>query len=200
MPLRKGEQTRRAILDAAVSRFARDGFRATSVADIARDALVGGTVPYAYFPNKEALFFAAVDEDAAALIEQGLAPLENADIVDCSEKLFSVLVAAVDKHPLAERLLAGLEPEVAARVIEVPAVTELRKVFTERLRAEQVAGTVRGDVDPVAVGNGLVMITISLLRSVVQLGSDASMAYASEVAAVFEAAIAPVSPPKRRRR
>ena len=68
----KGEQTRRAILDAAIARFGREGYRATSVADIARDAGVGGTVAYAYFPNKEALFLAAIDEDAAAVISEGL--------------------------------------------------------------------------------------------------------------------------------
>ena len=62
----KGAQTRQAILEAAIARFGRDGYRATSVADIARDAGVGGTVAYAYFPDKEALFLAALDEDAAA--------------------------------------------------------------------------------------------------------------------------------------
>ena len=67
----KGEQTRQAILDAAIARFGRDGYRATSVADIARDAGVGGTVAYAYFPNKEALFLAAIDEDAAARHRRG---------------------------------------------------------------------------------------------------------------------------------
>src|SRR6202050_1103753 len=68
----KGAQTRKAILDAAIARFGREGYRSTSVADIARDAAVGGTVAYAYFPNKEALFFAAVDEDAAGVIHEGL--------------------------------------------------------------------------------------------------------------------------------
>src|SRR3954468_18237529 len=68
----KGEQTRQAILTAAIYRFGRDGYRATSVADIARDAGVGGTVAYAYFPSKEALFLAAIDEDAAAVIQEGL--------------------------------------------------------------------------------------------------------------------------------
>ena len=67
----KGEQTRQAILDAAIARFGRDGYRATSVADIARDAGVGGTVAYAYFPSKEALFLAAIDEDAAARHPRG---------------------------------------------------------------------------------------------------------------------------------
>ena len=43
----KGELTRRAILDAAIERFGREGYRATSVADVARGAGVGGTVAYA---------------------------------------------------------------------------------------------------------------------------------------------------------
>src|SRR6478752_10574812 len=71
--LTKGEQTRRAILDAAIVRFGRDGYRATSVADIARDASVSGTAAYAYFDGKEHLFLAAVDEDAAAAISEGMA-------------------------------------------------------------------------------------------------------------------------------
>ena len=68
----RGPRTRRTILDAAIARFGREGYRSTSVADIARDASVGGTVAYAYFPSKEALFLAAVDEDAAGVIREGL--------------------------------------------------------------------------------------------------------------------------------
>lgn len=37
-PASKGARTRQAILAAAIARFGRDGYRATSVADIARDA------------------------------------------------------------------------------------------------------------------------------------------------------------------
>jgi len=37
--------TRQALLDAAVARFARDGYRGTSVAEIARDARLSGTAP-----------------------------------------------------------------------------------------------------------------------------------------------------------
>src|SRR5438876_11862517 len=66
----KGERTRQALLEAAIARFGRDGYRRTSVAEIARDARLGGTASYAYFPNKEALFIAAVDEVAAAVIEE----------------------------------------------------------------------------------------------------------------------------------
>ncbi len=186
----KGEQTRRDVLDAAIVRFGRDGYRATSVADIARDAAVGGTVPYAYFPNKEALFLAAVDDDAAAVIHEALSGVfERPGIPDWRETLLATLVSAVDQHPLARRLLAGLEPEVTGRVLEIPALAELRKVCAERLAAEQLTGLVRPDIDPAVMASGVVALLMSLLMSVVQLGIDAASPYADDVAAVFEAAL-----------
>src|SRR5580704_6407101 len=100
----KGAQTRRAILEAAVARFGRDGYRATSVADIARDAGVGGTVAYAYFPNKEALFLEAIDEDAAAVIEEGVfSVVGQPEIADWRQTLVYTLAGAITGHPLARR-------------------------------------------------------------------------------------------------
>ena len=193
----KGELTRRDILTAAVARFGRDGYRATSVADIARDAGVGGTVPYAYFANKEALFLAAVDEDAAAVIHRALdGVFEGPVLPDWQETLLVTLLGAVEEHALARRLLAGLEPEVTPRVLEIPALEELRKVCAARLTADQLAGTVRSDIDPVTTANGVVAIVMSLLMSVVQLGLDATSPYAASVAAVLEAALERTPPPR----
>jgi TetR/AcrR family transcriptional regulator len=188
----KGEQTRQAILGAAVVRFGREGYRSTSVADIARDAAVSGTLAYAYFPNKEALFLAAVDEDAAAVIHEGLsAVLEDPEAgpEDWRQALIFTMVDAVGRHPLARRLLAGLEPDVTDRVLEIGALSELRKACIERLRTEQLAGILRSDIDPVTIGNGMVTIILSLLMSVVQLGGEAAITYGPDVTAVFEAAL-----------
>ena len=190
VPETKGAQTRRAILEAAIVRFGRDGYRSTSVADIARDASVGGTVAYAYFPNKESLFLAAVDDDAAAVIEEGLVTVADvADVRRWHDTLIFTLVAAVERHPLARRLLAGLEPEVTVRVLDIPALNELRKKCTELLRTGQAAGLVRPDIDPAAVANGIVALMLSVLMSVTQLGNEAAVTYAHDVAAVFEAAL-----------
>jgi AcrR family transcriptional regulator len=187
----KGAQTRRAILDAAIRRFGREGFRAASVADIARDAKVGATVTYAYFADKEALFLAALDEDAAAVITEALAAaFEQPDLADWRETLFFTMVDAVEHHPLARRLLAGLEPDVTDRVLEIPALAELRKTCAERLRAEQASGAARLDIDPVTIGNGIVAIMLALLMAVVQVGVEAAGPYTRDVAAVFDAAVA----------
>jgi len=186
----KGAQTRQAILDAAIARFGREGYRSTSVADIARDASVGGTVAYAYFPSKEALFLTAVDEDAAAVIRDGLrCAMGESGSRQWRQTFIFTVIDVLDRHPLARRLFAGLEPDVSGRVLEIPALAELRKAYAERLRTEQLGGTVRPDIDPVAIANGVVAIMLSLLMSVVQLGGTVVTAYWADIAAVIEAAI-----------
>lgn len=190
----KGELTRQAILSAATVRFGRDGFRATSVADIARDAAVSGTAAYAHYPNKEALFLAALDDDAAAVISEGVLHLldESVSTREWHETLIITLVAAVDRHPLARRVLAGLEPDVTDRVIEIPAMLELRKTVADRLRTDQEAGRVRADIDAAAIADGAVGIIVSLLMAVVQLGNASIGVYGPGIWAVFAAALDPV--------
>jgi AcrR family transcriptional regulator len=161
----KGAQTRRAILDAAITRFGREGYRATSVADIARDASVGGTVAYAYFPSKEALFFAAVDEDAAGVIHEGLSTaFVETTVPNWWQTLIVTLVDALDRHPLARRLLAGLEPDVTGRVLEMPALAELRKACAEQLRIEQIEGSVRTDIELVPMANDIASVFEAAIR------------------------------------
>ncbi len=193
----KGELTRRSVLDAAIARFGRDGFRATSVADVARDAGVGGTVPYAYFASKEALFLAALDDDAAAVMEEGLVRLTSEDRPpQWREQLVLTLIDALDRHPLARRVLAGLEPEVTDRVQDIPAMLELRKAVVEQLRADQAAGLVRTDIDAESVGNGAVTIILTVLMSVLQFGRSGVSQHGADVMAVFAAAL---DPPRRTR-
>jgi AcrR family transcriptional regulator len=188
----KGERTRQALLDAAIARFGRDGYRGTSVAEIARDARLSGTAAYVYFPNKEALFVAAVDEDAAAVVDEGLASLTDAvDLEQWRGTLIFTLLSALDRHPLARRVLTGLEPDFTVRLITIPALEQLRKASGERIRAEQLAGQVRTDIDAQQIANGLVTIVLSLLMSLLQTGTDPAELLGVDVAAVVEAALSP---------
>ena len=99
---RKGPGTRQVILAAAISRFGRDGYRSTSVADIAREAAVGPTAAFAYFPNKEALFLAAVDADAAAMIEEALSKANaTSNTREWRQAFFVGSVEALGRHSLA---------------------------------------------------------------------------------------------------
>lgn len=68
-PFAKGEATRQRILDAAVARFASQGFRDTTVAAVARDAGVTAPAVHAYFGSKQELFHAAFEFDVAPVLE-----------------------------------------------------------------------------------------------------------------------------------
>jgi AcrR family transcriptional regulator len=56
------ERTRAALREAALARFVRDGFDATSVADIAADAGVTTRTFYRYFANKDEVLFADYED------------------------------------------------------------------------------------------------------------------------------------------
>jgi AcrR family transcriptional regulator len=58
----KSERSRRAVLDAALYLFSRQGYRATAVRDIAKRARVSTGNLYHHFPDKEAIFLALLDE------------------------------------------------------------------------------------------------------------------------------------------
>jgi AcrR family transcriptional regulator len=185
----KGERTRRAVLAAAIARFARDGYRATSVADVARDAGLTPTGVYAYFLNKEALFVAAVDEDAAGEIGEALAEVLEGNFTGEWGNLILTQLEALDRHPLARRVLAGLEPEFTVRLLGIAALEELRKGLADLLAADQLTGKVRPDVDPRMMAGGLVTIVISLLIALLQTGADPAGTLGDEVLAVLEAAL-----------
>jgi AcrR family transcriptional regulator len=190
----KGDRTRQALLHAAVVRFAREGYRGTSVADVCRDAGLSTTASYPYFANKEALFVAAVDEDVAGLIDAAVLLVaidENPD--QWGRVMMRALVAHLDAYPLAGRIVRGLEPDFTMRLLQIPALQELRKTVTELIRDQQMAGTARRDIDPAQTASGMVVIVISLLMATMQTGANASgyELVASDVESVLQAATRP---------
>jgi len=83
----KSAQKRRSILEAAQRLFLATGFEGTSVEQIAAEAGVSKLTVYSHFTDKEALFFAAVEER-------------------CREQLPDALFDAAPSGPIRARLLA----------------------------------------------------------------------------------------------
>jgi AcrR family transcriptional regulator len=186
----KGERTRARLLEVAVRRFAVDGFRRTSVSAVAEESGVTAAAVYAYFPGKEGLFEAAVDADAAALISEASAGLEDQDLVSGELRLVTALLDGLERHRLARRVLAGQEPEVIDRLLAIPALLELRRRLAAALAAGQEAGRVRSDIDPKVVAVGLETLTLALLMArlkVAQGGEERRRG----VEAVFSAVLEP---------
>ena len=66
---RKRARTRRALIDAAIALFERDGYEQTTVADVAAAAEVGTRTFFNYFASKEELLFPESDARVRATIE-----------------------------------------------------------------------------------------------------------------------------------
>lgn len=113
-------QTRAALIAAGRQRFGRDGFAATSVEDLAKEARVTTGALYHHFPTKTALFETVFLEVHRELLAESVAAAEgSADLVE-------VLVVGFDAF-----LDAVLKPEVQQIVVtDGPAVLGLAR-FTE---------------------------------------------------------------------
>jgi AcrR family transcriptional regulator len=76
VPTEKGEQTRRAIFDAALGLFRENGFDRTTMRDVAAHAKLALGAAYYYFPSKEAIiqaYYQAVQAEHNRLVNQALA-------------------------------------------------------------------------------------------------------------------------------
>jgi AcrR family transcriptional regulator len=65
---RKRDRTRRALVDAAIDLFERNGYDGTTVADIAEAAEIGTRTFFSYFASKEELLFPESDTRVAAAV------------------------------------------------------------------------------------------------------------------------------------
>lgn len=191
----KGERTRRALLAAAVRRFAADGYQRTSVTDVARDVGVTPAAVYAYFPSKEALFAAAVNADAEELVALAanvlIDYLDHDSLPHVITQLAEEVLGAVDSHPLARNVLAGREELPAPELLDLPSLVNLREALAGGIEYGQAIGQVRTSIDPKVMALGLESIVLSQLAISVQEGYSAERWHA--VVAVMQAALEPPS-------
>lgn len=190
----RGDLTRRAVIDAAIDRFGRDGYRRTSVTSIARQAQLGSTTTYVHYPTKEALFLAAVEDDLASLFATVVEVIDGADPATGPTALIEILLTELDAHPLARRLVAGLEPEMTDRMLAAEALSALGAAVTERVAEGQKLGAIRADVAPDVLADGLISVVIALTMVVVQVGGPLLERRGAGIDAVFAAILANLPP------
>ena len=188
----KGERTRQRLLELAIDRFGRQGYRNTSVSEIARAAGLTQATAYAYFDNKESLFVAALDIDASALVTEAHAALADVPMRQKLLEFLAHLYEGLEHRPLARRVLAGLEPEVLPHLIDLPAIRLATDLMVGDIRRSQHDGVVRDDIDAAQVGIGVEAMILGMLIGAVQSGGVFNPRYESGVAAAFEAILKPV--------
>ena len=111
---RRSEETRAAILAAARSQFAANGFRGTTIRAIGADAEIDPAMVMRYFGNKAGLFAAAVDTDLRLPDLTGVARSKLGETLvghffdrwegDPSEVMLTLLRSAVSDDSAADRM------------------------------------------------------------------------------------------------
>jgi AcrR family transcriptional regulator len=142
---------RRQILDAAVSVFARQGFHATRVSDIADEAGVAYGLVYHYFRSKDDILNELFVERWSLL----LAAIEEADRAGGPhrERLAAVATFIIDSYRYDPELMKVIIVEVtrAANSFGQTHLVVIRRAYEgiAKIVADgQTSGAFRGDIDP----------------------------------------------------
>lgn len=113
--------TKARLLDAALVRFARDGWGGTSIRDLAGDVGIRESSVYKHFPSKQAIFDALLERADTRMTE--LAASLHVSIADPS-------TAASDYHGITEERLAAIADSFFTAHLHDPELAELRRFFT----------------------------------------------------------------------
>jgi TetR/AcrR family fatty acid metabolism transcriptional regulator len=146
---------RRAILDAAIRVFARQGYHATRVADIADEAGVAYGLVYHYFRSKEAVMTELFTERWSLLLAAGEQVKEGEGTP--REKLAAIAGFIIESYRHDPDLMKVIIIEVtrAANSFGRTHLPEIRQAYdqvAQIVAAAQAEGTFRSDIDPDFVG------------------------------------------------
>jgi AcrR family transcriptional regulator len=149
---------REQIVAAGLACFARSGYHATTMADVAGQAGVSKGTPYLYFDSKQALFLALHEQwdcGAGQRVDAAIAGLPEA-ARQSPRRVLDTVAAAIAAHVQAEaetcrvlmeaRALAAHEPVIAAAVRA--ADQQMHRQIEALFEAGVAAGEWPGGTDP----------------------------------------------------
>ena len=190
----KGGRTRQRLLDVAIAQFAAHGYRGTAASRICEAAGLSAAAVYAYFPNKDALWRAALATDLDRLHQRVRdAPRDPARPFAAAQL---ALVAGLEHHPLTRRVLVeGTSDEL--RVVQAhPLFASTTALVAAGLRHRRDAGELPASADPDLLALGIETISFSLLLTTLRAGLVGDATRVAAVLAVIHAATG--GPPSQR--
>jgi AcrR family transcriptional regulator len=142
------EEKRRAILDAAVHVFARNGYHTSRVADVAAEAGVAHGLVYHYFASKEALLDAVFERTWGDLLEAWRG-VERSDqpAPEQLRQVSAIVLRFWRRDPNVVRLLVrevARSPQVEQ---QADAINEALAVIQRMVERGQERGELRADLD-----------------------------------------------------
>jgi TetR/AcrR family transcriptional regulator, repressor for uid operon len=114
------------IIAAGLACFARSGYHAATMADVAAQAGVSKGTPYLYFASKEALFLALAEEwdcGAQQRVEAAIAALPDAGRAS-PRRVLHAIAAAIAAHVTAEPQTCRVLLETRAQAAHEPAIAD----------------------------------------------------------------------------
>lgn len=196
-----------AILDAAEARFARQGFDATTIKQIAGDAGVNSALLYYYYADKEALYgevVARMIRGVAGSMSEAIAGIT--DPIEAVRTFATRHLAMLEANPRLRKIigreLIDYEAAHAQDAIRHMAATIFEKL-QGAIAAGQRAGTFRADLDPRFTAISIVAQTtyFHLARPAVEIlltggkpiPPATTLAFGEHVAALILAALKPAA-------
>ena len=150
------ETTRARLLAAAAQEFARSGFERANVDGISLAAGYAKGTIYNYFPSKEELFLAVVEEASAQAAATGTAPADASAWERLTATLAGFCSWAGQQDPLARVLVreclmgtSGLYPRVIGA--EWPLTAALEAIIADGMHDGELRGDVPADLLALAV-------------------------------------------------
>ena len=142
---------RRQILDAAVRVFARQGFNACRVSDIAREANVAYGLVYHYFDSKDEVLNELFVERWSLLL-QAIEEIDSRPVAP-REKLDAVAGFIIDSYRHDPELMKVIIIEVTRAAnsftrTHLPEIRQAYDLIAKIVRDAQSAGVFRADIDP----------------------------------------------------
>jgi TetR/AcrR family transcriptional regulator len=144
--------TQDAILDAAETLFARQGFTATTIKQIATEASVNSALLYYYYQNKEMLYRAMLQRILGQLLAKGTDAIERASThAERIRAFVRAQVALLAEHPhfpqLLVRELVDHQASHAEQAITNTAAGAFKRLCSV-IEAGQRDGVFRANIDP----------------------------------------------------
>lgn len=147
---------REEILAAARAVFARQGFRGTTIADIAEEAGIALGTIYLYFPSKDDVF-AALNQEYNELIARALTDVAPAQSLDDAvrTRISNVFRACAENRDLVRLVILNTDPESA---------TARRLRHAEHVRMSPLAKTIEESIGQgfIRSGDPWIMTTMTI--------------------------------------
>jgi AcrR family transcriptional regulator len=158
----KREERRQQILDAALRCFSRDGFHATTTADIVRESGLSQGALYLYFATKDDIVVALADDRHEGEVFLNALAKSEQDPVQGLMLLVELYGRGVDDPRRAEMRRVGIQgwsealrnPRIHASVVE--GLSAVRAAIAELIARGQATGQIRPEIEPDAAARTMI--------------------------------------------